>query len=576
MVSYLEQYKKWLSLDSLSADDRRELESIADDDQELRSRFSGSLSFGTAGLRGVMRMGTNAMNVYTVAQATTGLAMYIKNVGCGERHVVIAYDSRNNSELFAKTAAEVLAANGIKCYIFDALRPTPELSFALRHLGCIAGINITASHNPKQYNGYKAYWDDGAQLSPDQAAEIAAFMQQVDVAQIKKTTFEDGIKSGMITIIGQEIDEKYLDAVIAQAIDLDMIKKVADDLNIVYSPLHGAGYRLVPEIISRIGIKNFHVVPEQANPDGEFPTAKKPNPEYPEVFSYGIELANKVGSDLIIATDPDADRVGIMVREKNGQFVALNGNQTGSLLLDYIINSYIRSGNMPEQPYAVKSIVTTELMSKICNDHNVTLYNVLTGFKYIGEVIKKKEQQGCGTFIFGAEESYGYLKGNYARDKDAVVATMLICEMTAYYKLLGMTLADALSNLYDKYGYSMEVTQEMVFDGLGGIAQMQYIMQSFRTTPMRRIGGIDVLETGDYLSSEVVNMRDGSKSTTGLPSSDVIRFRLDNDDVIIIRPSGTEPKIKAYYLLSATDKQNAQQKLSAYMTDITNFTILKE
>ena len=576
MASYLEQYKKWLSFSSLSEDDRRELESISDDDQELRARFSRSLSFGTAGLRGIMRMGTNAMNIYTVAQATTGLAMYIKSVGCGDRCVVIAYDSRNNSELFAKTAAEVLAANGIKCYIFDSLRPTPELSFALRYLNCIAGINITASHNPKQYNGYKAYWDDGAQLSPDQATEIASFMQQVDIAKIKKTPFDDGVQSGMITIIGHEVDEKYLEAVLKQAIDLDVIKKVADDLNIVYSPLHGAGYRLVPEIISKIGIKNFHVVPEQADPDGEFPTTKKPNPEYPDVFTYGIDLANKVGSDLIIATDPDADRVGIMVREQNGQFVALNGNQTGSLLLDYIINSYVRSGNMPCDPYAVKSIVTTELMAKICADNNVTLYNVLTGFKYIGEVIKKKEQQGSGTFIFGAEESYGYLKGTYARDKDAVVATMLICEMTAYYKQLGMTLADALNSLYDKYGYSLEVTQEMIFDGHNGISQMQDIMQSFRSSPLSSIGGINIIETSDYLSGEVVKMSDRSKSSTGLPCSDVIRFRLSNDDVIIIRPSGTEPKIKAYYLLSAPDKQNAQQKLSSYMTDITNFTIVKE
>ena len=576
MASYLEQYKKWLSLSSLCDDYRRELESIANDDQELRARFSRSLSFGTAGLRGIMRMGTNAMNIYTVAQATTGLAMYIKSVGCGDRCVVIAYDSRNNSELFAKTAAEVLAANGIKCYIFDSLRPTPELSFALRYLNCIAGINITASHNPKQYNGYKAYWDDGAQLSPDQATEIASFMQQVDIADIKKAPFEDGVRNGMIAIIGREVDNKYLEAVLEQAVDLDVIKKVADDLNIVYSPLHGAGYRLVPEIISKIGIKNFHVVPEQAEPDGEFPTTKKPNPEYPEVFTYGIDLANKVGSDLIIATDPDADRVGIMVREKNGQFVALNGNQTGSLLLDYIINSYIRSGNMPCEPYAVKSIVTTELMAKICADNNVTLYNVLTGFKYIGEVIKKKEQSGHGTFIFGAEESYGYLKGTYARDKDAVVATMLICEMTAYYKQLGMTPADALNNLYKKYGYSLEVTQEMIFDGHNGISQMQDIMQSFRTSPLNSIGGIDIIETSDYLSGEIVKMSDRSKSSTGLPCSDVIRFRLCNDDVIIIRPSGTEPKIKAYYLLSAPDKQNAQQKLSAYMTDITNFTTVKE
>ena len=569
-TSYQKEYQKWLSLKSLSDAERQELIEISTDEQELSARFASSLAFGTAGLRGKMRLGTNGMNIYTVAQATAGIAMYIKSVNAQDRAVVIAYDSRNNSELFAKTVAEVFAGNDIKCYIFDSIRPTPELSFALKYLKCVAGVNITASHNPKQYNGYKAYWDDGAQIAPDQAKNIASYMAQIDISDVKKMNFNDGIANGMITIIGSEIDEKYLEAVLEQAIDLDSIKKVADQLNIVYTPLHGAGYKLVPEILERIGIKHCHIVPEQAQPDGEFPTTQKPNPEYPEVFSYGISLADKVGSDLIIATDPDADRVGIMIRDKNGSFKALNGNQTGSLLLDYIISSYLRSGNMPQTPYAVKTIVTTELMSKICQKNNVELYNVLTGFKYIGEVIKKKQAEGNNGFLFGAEESYGYLKGTYARDKDAVVATMLICEMCAYYKLRGMTLSDALDNLYLQYGYSLEKTQELIFDGYDGTQKMKNIMTGLRTEKPTVISNINITTIGDYLTGEVLHCKDQSITSTGLPSSDVLRFELENGDVIIVRPSGTEPKVKIYYLLSADDFEKAQLKLEGYMQAMSN------
>lgn len=563
-MSYLEEYRKWMAFSFLTNEQRQELTSLESDTQELASRFGSSLNFGTAGLRGKMKLGTNAINEYTVAQATAGIAMYIKSINAADRKVVIAYDSRNNSEFFAHTAAEVLAGNGIKCYIFDALRPTPELSFALRYLNCIAGINITASHNPKEYNGYKAYWDDGAQLSAEQAAQIAVHMKSIDIDKIQKLPFRQGVESKMIEIIGADIDEKYLEAVLEQAIDLSCVQKAADDLNIVYTPLHGAGYKLVPEIIARIGIKHFHIVPEQATPDGEFPTTKKPNPEYPEVFTQGIALADKVKSDLIIATDPDADRVGVMVRGKDGKFIALNGNQTGSLLLDYIINSYNRSGNMPPEPYAVKSIVTTELMSKICAQSNVTLHNVLTGFKYIGEVIKKKQAEGHGSFIFGAEESYGYLKGTYARDKDAVVASMLICEMTAYYKLRNMTLADALEGLYQKYGYSLEKTQELIFDDYDGATKMKALMQGFRSPDITKIAGESISTVSDYLTGETKNIANGTVASTGLPSSDVLRFGLENDDVIIIRPSGTEPKVKIYYLLSAENVDQAQNKLLEY------------
>ncbi len=571
-MSYIEEYHKWLALPSLTEAERRELESLDGDTKELEVRFGSSLAFGTAGLRGKMKLGSNAMNVYTVSAATQGLADYIKSEGADDRALAIAFDSRNNSALFAHTAASVLAGNGIKVYIFDDLRPTPELSFALRYYGCIAGINITASHNPKEYNGYKAYWEDGAQIGPEQAERIAARMRGIDLATgIHSCPFEHAVKEGLITVIGSETDEQYLDAVMEQVVDRKVIEDAADKLSIVYTPLHGAGYRLVPEIIRRIGIKHLYSVPEQSTPDGNFPTTPKPNPEYPQVFTCGIPLADRVGSDLIIATDPDADRVGIMVRGADGKFVTLNGNQTGSLLLDYIIHAYIRTGKMPPEPYAVKSIVTTELMSKICRENGVELYNVLTGFKYIGEVIKKKLAEGHGSFIFGAEESYGYLKGTYARDKDAVVATMLICEMTAYYKSLGMTLADALAALYAKYGYSLERTQEIILNDYTGREQMKRIMSSFRSG-IREIAGVAVSTVSDYLAGTVRSLTDGSESPTGLPSSDVLRFALETGDVIIVRPSGTEPKVKVYYLLSAADAAEATAKLEKYQAAVGEIT----
>lgn len=564
-MSYVEQYQKWLALPALTAEQRNELEQLEGNTAELEARFGSSLAFGTAGLRGKMKLGCNAMNTFTVAGATQALADYIIAEGAADRAVAIAYDSRHNSRLFAHTAAEVLAGNGIGVYIFDELRPTPELSFALRHYGCIAGINITASHNPKEYNGYKAYWEDGAQIGPEQAERIAARMTSIDLATgIRRRDFDGAVADGLIRMIGAETDEKYLEAVMAQVIDREVIARAANRLSIVYTPLHGAGYRLVPEILRRIGIKHLHVVPEQATPDGDFPTTPKPNPEYPQVFGCGIPLSDSVGSDLIIATDPDADRVGIMVRGRDGKFVTLNGNQTGSLLLDYIIHAYERTGTTPPEPYAVKSIVTTELMSKICRAGGVELYNVLTGFKYIGEVIKKKQAEGHGSFIFGAEESYGYLKGTHARDKDAVVATMLICEMTAYYKDRGMTLADALEALYAKYGFSLERTQEIVLDDYTGREQMARIMAAFRSPDITSLAGCGIATISDYLSGRVHDRGSGAESDTGLPPSDVLRFGLENGDVIIVRPSGTEPKVKIYYLIAAGDATAAEAKLESY------------
>ncbi len=558
-------YNSWLSSPTLSPAERSELESIRSNTAEINGRFGANLIFGTGGLRGKMMMGTNAMNVHTVARATQGLAQYIKAVGAGSRSVVIGCDSRNNSKEFARTAASVLAGNGIKVYLFDDIRPTPELSFALRQLGCVAGINITASHNPKEYNGYKAYWDDGAQLSPEQADKIAEFMNSVDVfSGIRRADFDKAVKDGHISIIGAEIDEAYLSAVMSQSINLCCVKEAAANLNIVYTPLGGAGYRLVPEILRRIGITNLYVVPEQASPDGNFPTTPKPNPEYKQVFECGIPLADKVGSDLIIATDPDADRVGVMARGADGKFVGITGNQMASLLLDYIINAYKTSGKMPPEPYAVKTIVTTELMAKICRAGGVELFNVLTGFKFIGEVIKKKEAEGRGSFIFGAEESYGYLKGTHARDKDSVVSAMLICEMTSYCKNRGMTLIDALNNLYKQYGYSLEKTDEIMYDGYDAAAKMSKLMQKLRVETPEKIAGSKLTVISDYLDGVVRDLETGKESATGLPKSDVIRWQLENSDVIIIRPSGTEPKVKFYYLLSGENEADASAKLAKY------------
>ena len=477
--------------------------------------------------------------------------------------VVIACDSRNNSELFARTAACVLAANGIKVYLFDSLRPTPELSFALRELGCVAGINITASHNPKEYNGYKAYWEDGAQLPPEHADTVSAEINKLDIFHdVKQIPLAQALKEGTVRMIGAEIDEKYLENVLAQAVNPSAIAAVADTLSIVYTPLHGTGHKLVPEVVRRAGLKHLYTVDEQMVIDGSFPTVKKPNPEYPDVFALGIALADRVGSDLIVATDPDADRVGVMTRTPDGSFTTITGNQMGALLIDYIITAYRETGTMPENPYAVKSIVSSELAEKICEAGGVRMHNVLTGFKFIGEVIKNYEKTGDGSFLFGFEESYGYLKGTYARDKDAVVTSMLICEMTAFYKARGMTLCDAREALWKKYGFCYESNVEIYLEGLDGAARMKALMSALRENPPADFGGVKVSQIRDYLLGTILEQ--GSITPTGLPSSNVLYYRLENGDVIVARPSGTEPKIKFYYLLQAEDESDAKAKLSRY------------
>ncbi|MBQ5662314.1 MAG: phospho-sugar mutase [Clostridia bacterium] len=563
MQDYQKHYREWLASDALSDAEKDELRAIADDEQEIELRFSSGLSFGTAGLRGVMKTGLNAMNRHTVAHATQGLANLILKEGRAEDGVAIAYDSRLNSQLFAETSACVLAANGIRVYLFDALRPTPELSFALRELGCVAGINITASHNPKQYNGYKAYWEDGAQLPPEHADTVSAEIDKLDIFRdVKQIPLAQALKEGTVRMIGAEIDEKYLENVLAQAVNPSAIAAVADTLSIVYTPLHGTGHKLVPEVVRRAGLKHLYTVDEQMVIDGSFPTVKKPNPEYPDVFALGIALADRVGSDLIVATDPDADRVGVMTRTPDGSFTTITGNQMGALLIDYIITAYRETGTMPENPYAVKSIVSSELAEKICEAGGVRMHNVLTGFKFIGEVIKNYEKTGDGSFLFGFEESYGYLKGTYARDKDAVVTSMLICEMTAFYKARGMTLCDAREALWRKYGFCYESNVEIYLEGLDGAARMKALMSALRENPPADFGGVKVSQIRDYLLGTILEQ--GSTTPTGLPSSNVLYYRLENGDVIVARPSGTEPKIKFYYLLQAEDESDAKAKLSRY------------
>ena len=565
MANYLDNYNRWLNSDKLSDAEKAELLSIKDDDKEIQLRFTDYLSFGTAGLRGTMKVGMNAMNVHTVAYATQGLAQLIIEEGRTADGVAIAYDSRNNSELFAKTAARVLAAANIPAYLFDELRPTPELSFALRELHCVAGINITASHNPKQYNGYKAYWEDGAQLPPEHADVVSATMQKLDIFEdVKLADFDEALAAGKITMLGRDMDEKYLACVQAQAVNPEAVKAVADELKIVYSPLHGTGYRLVPEILRRCGHKNVFTVDEQMVISGDFPTVQKPNPEYKEVFDIGMKIADEVGSDLVVATDPDADRVGVVTRTPDGSFTTITGNQMGALLMDYILTAYEETGTMPEIPFAVKTIVTTELAAKICEAHGVKMHNVLTGFKFIGEVIKDYEKKGFGTFVLGFEESYGYLKGTYARDKDAVVAAMLICEMTAYYKAKGMTLSDALDALYARYGYCYEANVEIYMEGLDGPARMAEKMNELRNPAPTEIAGCKVVKFGDYQAQTMEDRVSGTTESTGLPKSNVLSFTLDNGDVIVARPSGTEPKIKFYFMLIGKDKDETVAKMAQY------------
>ena len=573
MASYRTEYDRWLSSGLLDETQMAEMTEIRDKEDILKLRFGMKMDFGTAGLRSTMNMGPGCMNVFTVAQTTQAIAELINSEGADARGVAIAYDSRNNSALFSATAAEVLAGNGIPAYLFDGIRPTPELSFAVRELGCIAGINITASHNPKEYNGYKAYWEDGAQISPEQAKVVSEAREKIDVLTgAKRMPLDAAVAAGIVHMLGEDFDEKYLAAVLATAIDPDGVAAIADTLKIVYTPLHGAGYRLVPEILHRLGLKHIYTVPEQMVLDGNFPTVKKPNPEYPDVFALGIAIADRVGSDLVVATDPDSDRIGVMARTKEGTFRTITGNQMGALLLDYIIRARRANGTLTKDDYAVKSIVSTDMAYRIAEVQGVKLYDVLTGFKFIGEVIKNYERAGKpGRFLLGFEESYGYLTGSYARDKDAVGAALMICEMTAFYSKQGLTLCDALEELYKTYGYYREGMTDIYMEGLDGIERRKRVMSTLRENPPKTIGGHKVARVGDFAARTYTDLATGEKTDSGLPASDVLVYILDDGDKVIVRPSGTEPKIKIYFLTHAENAAAAEPKLKAYMEDAQHF-----
>ena len=560
----MSEYKKWLSNKDLDAELHSELAAIENDPKEIEERFAFPLAFGTGGLRGIIRAGLNGMNIYTVAQATQGLAELVKQDGGADMGVVIASDTRIKSDIFSEISARVLAANGIRAYLFDAPRPTPELSFALRHLHAKAGINVTASHNPNIYNGYKAYWEDGAQISPEQADVVSAAIEKVDIfTGVKLVSLEEGKKSGLIRIIGEEVDEAYLKVVLAERIRPNAIPDVADDFKVVYTPFHGTGRILVPEVLKRAGLKHLYCVPEQMIPDGRFPTVKSPNPEDKAGFALAMKIAEDKGCDLLIGTDPDADRAGVIVRAANGEFVPLTGNQIGVMLLSYIIEARKLENKLPANAAAVKSIVSTKLADKICEANGVTMINVLTGFKFIGEKIKEFEETGSHTYIFGFEESYGYLSGTYARDKDAVCAAMLITEMAAFYRARGKSLYDVLCGIFEKYGYYSEGIGTIVLPGLDGLAKMSSLMDGLRKEPPKEIAGVKVASVADYKTGLVTDS-DGKTAPTGLPKSNVLFYTLENGDSVVIRPSGTEPKIKLYYLVSDKTKEAADNKRNAY------------
>ena len=566
-MDYMQEYQKWLTSGALTAEEQAELEAIKDDPKEIESRFYGPLEFGTAGLRGTMAVGLHHMNIYVIRHATQAFANVIAAEGeeAKRRGVAVCMDCRNNSMTFARAAAEVCAANGIHVRIFDALRPTPELSFAVRHYGCQAGINVTASHNPKEYNGYKVYWSDGAQLPPHHAEAIARELEKIDIfTGIKTMAYDDAVAQGLIEVIGQETDEAFLQEVMAMVTDPQAIPAVADSFKLVYTPFHGCGYKLVPEALRRAGIKHLLCVPEQMVIDGNFPTVVSPNPENPEGFYLAIDLARENDVDFILGTDPDSDRVGIMVRDKDGTYKTVTGNQTGVLLLDYLMGAMARTGRLPEKPVALKTIVTTEMARAVAEAHGAACYDTFTGFKFLAEKKDKLEAAGEGKVVFSYEESYGYMLGDFVRDKDAVTASLLLTEMAAYYAGKGMTVLEALQALYEKYGWYGEKTFNLVMPGLDGLADMARLMKSLREAPPAQIAGVNVVQFKDYLDGSVVDLATGGKTAMELSGSNVLRFELADGTSIIVRPSGTEPKIKVYILTKGADAAERDANIAKY------------
>ena len=564
-MSYMDEYKFWLEDDYFDADTKAELKALEGNDKEIEDRFYKELEFGTGGLRGVIGAGTNRMNVYTVRKATQGLANYIIKMGGADKGVAIAYDSRFMSPEFADVAALCLAANGIKAYVFDELRPTPELSFALRTLGCISGIVVTASHNPPEYNGYKVYWEDGAQVTAPKDKEIITEVKNVtDYHTVKTMDKAEAVAKGLYNVIGSEIDDKYMVELKKQIIHPEIITKMAEDIRIVYTPFNGTGNKPVRRILKELGFKNVYVVPEQENPDPKFTTLEYPNPEDPKAFELALKLAREVNADIVLATDPDADRLGIYALDtKTNEYVPFTGNMSGMLIADYILRERTATGTMPENPALVKTIVTTNMADRIVEKYNVKLIEVLTGFKFIGEQIKLFEQTGSNNYVFGLEESYGCLAGTHARDKDAVVAVMCLCEVAAWCKANGKTVWDRMLEMYEEYGYYLETQYAVTLKGIDGSRQIQAIMDKLRANPPKEFGALKVLKVRDYDKDVVTDMATGETASTGLAKSNVLYFDLTEDSWCCARPSGTEPKIKFYMGVKGTSIEDAKAKNSA-------------
>ncbi len=561
-MGYKESYEEWLNNPYFDEETRKELQAIAGNEKEIEERFYMDLEFGTAGLRGIIGAGTNRMNVYTVRKATQGLANYILNVGAEKKGVAIAYDSRRMSPEFADVAALCLAANGIKAYVFESLRPTPELSYAVRKLGCTAGINITASHNPPEYNGYKVYWEDGAQITPPHDTGIMAEVKKVtDYATVKTMELEDAKKAGLYQVIGADIDDPYIAELKKLVLHQDCIDKVGAELKIVYTPLHGTGNIPVRRVLKELGFQNVYVVPEQELPDGDFPTVSYPNPEAAEAFELGLALGKKVDADLILATDPDADRLGVYVKDsKTGEYHSLTGNMSGCLIGDYVIGQRKELKGLPADGAFIRSIVSTNMADAIAKYYGIELIEVLTGFKFIGQKILEFEKTGKGTYLFGMEESYGCLTGTYARDKDAIVASMTLCEAAAYYKTKNMTLWDAMLAMYERYGYYKDDVTSITLKGIEGLAKIQSIMDTLRANAPAEIGKYQVTAVRDYKKDTITDVKTGAVKPTGLPSSNVLYYELTDDAWVCVRPSGTEPKVKFYLGVKGTSLDDAEKK----------------
>ena len=561
-MDYKEVYEQWIANPYFDEATKEELKSIAEDENEIKERFYMDLEFGTAGLRGIIGAGTNRMNIYVVRRATQGLANYIAKVDKKSQGVAIAYDSRHMSPEFAEEAALCLAANGIKAYIFESLRPTPELSFAVRHLGCVAGINVTASHNPPEYNGYKVYWEDGAQITPPHDSGIMGEVKSIsDWNTVKTIDKAEAEKAGLFQVIGKEVDDAYMAELKKQVLHMDAIKAEGKNLKVVYTPLHGTGNIPARRILKELGFENVYVVKEQELPDGDFPTVSYPNPEAAEAFELGLKLAKEVDADLVLATDPDADRLGVRVKDKNGEYHDLTGNMSGCLLANYEISQKKAiNGSLPEDGALIKTIVTTNLADAIAKGYGVKLIEVLTGFKFIGQQILGFEQSGKGSYLFGFEESYGCLIGTYARDKDAIVATMALCEAAAYYKTQGKTLWDAMIEMYEQFGYYKDAIQSVTMKGIEGLQKIQEIMNSLRQNPPAEFAGHKVVAVRDYKADTITDVATGAVKPTGLPNSNVLYYELTDDAWVCVRPSGTEPKVKFYYGVKGTSLADADEK----------------